>query len=209
MPTDLPILTTEFLRKYNELQNQLQSHQPTKSDESQLKILQDQIKNEQEGRVKEQQRSAIKLATRETELLNSQRDVSVLKDALKEKVAESERQAEIHILEIKALNENVKDLKSTIAKLTAELALCQEERATVSQRPKTKPSQQRLRELREKRTRYSKELIELREYEFSITDQLPADRLKQLIDALDLELAGMMDRYQALSLWKSAARNQT
>jgi hypothetical protein len=209
MPTDLPILTTEFLRKYNELQNQLQSQQLTKSDESQLKILRDQIKKEQEARVKEQQQFAIKLATRETELLNSQRDVSELKDALKEKVAESDRQAEIHILEIKALNENVKDLKSTIAKLTAELALCQEEPATVSQRPKSKPSQQRLKELREKRNRYWKELSALREYEFSITDQLPADRLKQLIDALDLELAGMMDRYQALSLWKSAASNQT
>lgn len=67
----------------------------------------------------------------------------------------------------------------------------------------------RHKELRKKLSTYSERLADLRGFETSIGPQLTTEQLKELVGALTKELTGMMERYQALSLWEKSRNADT
>lgn len=64
-------------------------------------------------------------------------------------------------------------------------------------------------ELRKKLTTYSERLADKRAFELSIASQLTYEQLTELVGALSKELTGMMERYQALSLWEKTSSADT
>lgn len=211
MPTDLPKLTTEFLRHYNKQQFELQKlrqREPLPNrDDGQLRELREQLEAERRQRDDQKAEFAAALSRVSEELATYKARPRKSEAALKSQVRKSEEQ--IAAMRLQCEN-GARDFEANTAKLNEELAACKQEVKELTKTlnelgrepPKLTPTSQKLNDLRKKITKYSARLTELRGFELDVSSRLTSEQLRTLVEALDKELTGMMERYQALSLWE-------
>jgi DNA repair exonuclease SbcCD ATPase subunit len=261
MPTELPDLSSELARRYNEQQRELHalrqqflSVQGSPTDPVELERLKSELRelNQQLDAARRQcaeQKDAFDAdarrlgeelaATRRAELAALEL-VSRLETQLHESQAKFETAARKHNNDLGGLQ---KRFDETTARLNAEIfRLTHEVPPTGAvgpppREPRPQPNEppkpggrngsaphgselipvlsgvelaRKLKDLRKKVTEYSARLTNLRGFESSISSRLEPEQLQDLVEALSKELNGMMQRYQALSLWeKTEAREGT
>ena len=240
MPTELPDLSSELARRYNEQQRELHAFRqqlgsptdPVESErlKSELRELNQQL--DADRRQCAEQKDAFDADARRLEgelaaIRRAEQTALELVVRLENQLRESHVKFDNEVARLRseaASNQTapagvVQDLKRQLAELQArfdteaaramaELAECRGAKTP----PGLTPAElaRRLKDLRKEVTRYSVRLKDLRGFESSISTRLGPEQLYDLVEALSKELNGMMERYQALSLWeKTEAREGT
>lgn len=213
MPTELPNLTLQFLRSYNEQQRILASVR-----DGDLSELKQQLREAEELLAKREDAQQ----EMQAQLVRYQEQLRVVDGALRQKVEvlekelegcrESRREAEvkrarevpIHQKKLDEANSARAEQSERIRILTLEIDSLNERLADGPKGRSPLPATvQTLNDIRKKITAYSRHLTELREFELKISPKLTRDQLQKLIGSLETEMLGMIERYQTLSLWEA------
>lgn len=218
MLTDLPELTAEFIAKYNQLLHRLSTTPepgpiPAELDDLRKNLgetvqklnaaesLIEQLKAEKNAQFIEQTALTAKLAelTAKLEAANAAKNLSDIEvkiprqpDAAPQPTIETARQP-------KAAPQP--PVVPPRPQIEAPAPPAQNQKPPPA-RPNHVELARKLKDVREKIGKYTTRLGEHRSFELSVTAELSPEQLDALVQALSQELNGMMQRYQALSLWK-------
>lgn len=229
MPTQLPDLTSEFLGRYNRQQRELQSSGHTAPAEREIDELNRQLAVIQQLQTDHNVLNA-EVAKLRRELADSKRallaeeerarlaaeEVATAQQKLKERLKAAPKTSDRRELtdlkvKLKALEDEILASKKTIDEQQRTIANLKQRPGPVPPEPARSVSPvnaaaltRKLNEVRQKLSEYSKRLGSMSEFEFSVTSRLTSEQRRELVEALSKELAGKMERYQALSLWEKA-----